>query len=67
MAFREANIVDVESYDELQGVIADGRWARGPWAGVCTSDPKEMVWTSGWKTDKVLQLSLCMLYIKVHL
>ena len=33
MAFQEANIVDVESYEQLQATIADGKWARGPWAG----------------------------------
>jgi prolyl-tRNA synthetase len=32
-AFRDANIVDVSSYEELQAVIANGQWARGPWAG----------------------------------
>ena len=32
-AFRDANIVDVTSYDELKRTIDDGKWARGPWAG----------------------------------
>jgi prolyl-tRNA synthetase len=32
-AFRDANIVDVATYDELKAAIADGKWARGPWAG----------------------------------
>ena len=32
-AFRDANIVDVSSYDDLQAAIAAGRWARGRWAG----------------------------------
>ena len=32
-AFRDANIVDVASYEELKQAIEDGRWARGPWAG----------------------------------
>ncbi|KAG7673513.1 hypothetical protein Ndes2526B_g03037 [Nannochloris sp. 'desiccata'] len=31
--FRDANIVDVTSYDELKAAIADGKWARGAWAG----------------------------------
>ena len=32
-AFRDANIVDVASYDELRRAIEEGKWARGPWAG----------------------------------
>ena len=32
-AFRDANIVDVASYDELRSAIDEGKWARGPWAG----------------------------------
>ncbi|KAK9843430.1 hypothetical protein WJX81_002046 [Elliptochloris bilobata] len=32
-AFRDANIVDVESYAELREAIAAGKWARGWWAG----------------------------------
>lgn len=32
-AFRDANIVDVASYEELKAAIAEGKWARGPWAG----------------------------------
>ena len=32
-AFRDANIVDVTSYDELKQAIEEGKWARGPWAG----------------------------------
>ena len=32
-AFRDGRIVDVASYDELKAVVADGRWARGRWAG----------------------------------
>ncbi|RMF42851.1 MAG: proline--tRNA ligase [Anaerolineae bacterium] len=31
--FRDANIHDVRSYDELKEVIAAGGWARGWWAG----------------------------------
>uniref|UniRef100_A0A0D6R449 proline--tRNA ligase n=1 Tax=Araucaria cunninghamii TaxID=56994 RepID=A0A0D6R449_ARACU len=31
-AFRDSNIVDVKSYKELQTVILEGKWARGPWA-----------------------------------
>jgi prolyl-tRNA synthetase len=37
-AFRDANIVDVRSYDELKAAIADGKWARGGWEG---SDEQE--------------------------
>lgn len=32
-AFRDANIVDVATYEELKAVVAEGKWARGPWAG----------------------------------
>jgi prolyl-tRNA synthetase len=32
-AFRDANIHDVKSYDELKQVIEAGGWARGWWAG----------------------------------
>ena len=32
-AFRDTNIVDVASYDELRSAIEEGKWARGPWAG----------------------------------
>ncbi len=31
--FRDDNIVDVNSYDELKTAIADGKWARGGWEG----------------------------------
>lgn len=31
--FREANIHDVKSYDEMRQVIEQGGWARGWWAG----------------------------------
>lgn len=31
--FRDSNIVDVTSYEEMRRVIADGKWARGPWDG----------------------------------
>jgi len=37
--FRDENIVDVQSYDELKEVVASGRWARGWW---CGSDEDEM-------------------------
>ncbi|KAK9801960.1 hypothetical protein WJX73_001837 [Symbiochloris irregularis] len=33
IAFRDANIVDVSSFDDLKQAVAEGRWARGPWAG----------------------------------
>ncbi|KAL3529220.1 hypothetical protein ACH5RR_008542 [Cinchona calisaya] len=29
-SFRDSNIVDVSSYDELKEAIAQGKWARGP-------------------------------------
>jgi len=32
-AFRDANIVDVTSYEELKQAIEEGKWARGAWAG----------------------------------
>jgi len=31
--FRDANIFDIKSMDELRGVIEQGGFARGPWAG----------------------------------
>jgi prolyl-tRNA synthetase len=31
--FRESNIHEVKNYDELRGVIDQGDWARGWWAG----------------------------------
>lgn len=33
IAFRDSNIHDVTSYDELKQVIQNGGWARGWWAG----------------------------------
>ena len=36
-AFRDANIVDVTSYEELKQAIEEGKWARGPWAGDSSS------------------------------
>jgi prolyl-tRNA synthetase len=32
-AFRDSNIVDVSSYEELKEAVKEGKWARGPWAG----------------------------------
>lgn len=32
LAFRDANIVDVKTYDELRQAVEAGKWARGPWA-----------------------------------
>lgn len=32
-AFRDANIMDVSSYEELRAAVAAGKWVRGPWAG----------------------------------
>uniref|UniRef100_A0A6N2N6V6 proline--tRNA ligase n=1 Tax=Salix viminalis TaxID=40686 RepID=A0A6N2N6V6_SALVM len=31
-SFRDSNIVDVSSYDELKAAITIGKWARGPWS-----------------------------------
>jgi prolyl-tRNA synthetase len=31
--FREANIHDVKTYDELKQVVDSGGWARGWWGG----------------------------------
>eukprot|EP00899_Mesostigma_viride_P000109 jgi/Mesvir1/10099/Mv06972-RA.1 len=39
IAFRDSNIVDVTTYDELKAVIADGKWARCGWAA---SDADEL-------------------------
>ena len=41
LAFRNTNTKDVSSYDELSQAIAEGFWARGPWAGQST-------WLSYW-------------------
>lgn len=35
-AFRDANIVDVQTYDDLKAAIEAGKWARGRWAGLQT-------------------------------
>ncbi|KAI4324944.1 hypothetical protein MLD38_030385 [Melastoma candidum] len=37
--FRDSNIVDVSSYDELKSAISEGKWARGSW---CASDQDEL-------------------------
>ncbi|KAL6526968.1 Proline--tRNA ligase, chloroplastic/mitochondrial [Orobanche gracilis] len=37
-SFRNSNIVDVSSYNELKAAIAQGKWARGPWSA---SDEEE--------------------------
>ncbi|KNA15293.1 hypothetical protein SOVF_099520, partial [Spinacia oleracea] len=39
VSFRDSNIVDVTSYNELKAAISDGKWARGPWSG---SDKDEL-------------------------
>lgn len=39
ISFRDSNIVDVSSYDELKEAISNGKWARGPW---CGSDQEEL-------------------------
>lgn len=38
-SFRDSNIVDVNSYNELKAAIGDGKWARGPWSA---SDKDEL-------------------------
>lgn len=37
--FRDSNIVDVSSYEELKEAISMGKWARGPWSA---SDADEL-------------------------
>ncbi|XP_010060558.2 proline--tRNA ligase, chloroplastic/mitochondrial [Eucalyptus grandis] len=37
--FRDRNILDVSSYDELKEAISQGKWARGPWSA---SDQDEL-------------------------
>ncbi|CAN1746146.1 Proline--tRNA ligase, chloroplastic/mitochondrial [Linum perenne] len=32
ISFRDSNIVDVSSYEELKEAISVGKWARGPWS-----------------------------------
>ncbi|KAL1822774.1 hypothetical protein ACET3Z_009552 [Daucus carota] len=39
VSFRDSNIVDVTSYDELKEAISQGKWARGPWSA---SDEDEL-------------------------
>lgn len=38
--FRDANIVEVSSYDELKDAIAANKWARGWWAGTDDDERK---------------------------
>ncbi|KAG6574195.1 Proline--tRNA ligase, chloroplastic/mitochondrial, partial [Cucurbita argyrosperma subsp. sororia] len=37
--FRDSNVVDVSSYNELKEAISQGKWARGPWSA---SDKDEL-------------------------
>ncbi|CAK8568224.1 unnamed protein product [Lathyrus sativus] len=39
IAFRDSNIVDVSTYDDLKAAISQGKWARGPWSA---SDEDEL-------------------------
>ncbi|XP_020579821.1 proline--tRNA ligase, chloroplastic/mitochondrial isoform X2 [Phalaenopsis equestris] len=40
--FRDRNIVDVRSYEELKEAISQGKWARGPWsASLCLVDDSQ--------------------------
>ncbi|KAL2613052.1 hypothetical protein R1flu_024744 [Riccia fluitans] len=32
-AFRDSNIADVKSYEDLKSAISEGKWARGYWSG----------------------------------
>ncbi|CAL5332114.1 unnamed protein product [Camellia sinensis] len=32
ISFRDSNIVDVNSYNQLKDAISQGKWARGPWS-----------------------------------
>jgi hypothetical protein len=38
--FRDANIVDVTSYEELKAAILDNKWARGGWAASDADEEK---------------------------
>lgn len=38
--FRDSNIVDVTSYDELKAAVEAGKWARGPWAASDADEAK---------------------------
>ncbi|XP_074578195.1 proline--tRNA ligase, chloroplastic/mitochondrial-like [Curcuma longa] len=38
--FRDSNIVDVNSYEELKEAIAQGKWARGPWSASDSEEQK---------------------------
>lgn len=40
ISFRDRNIEDVESYEELKATISAGKWARGPWAGSDSDETK---------------------------
>ncbi|RDX66604.1 Proline--tRNA ligase, chloroplastic/mitochondrial [Mucuna pruriens] len=39
IAFRDSNIIDVSTYDDLKDAISQGKWARGPWSA---SDEDEL-------------------------
>lgn len=45
-AFRDANIVDVTSFDELKDAISAGKWARGPWAGAAFHPASSEIYSS---------------------
>ncbi|KAI0501290.1 hypothetical protein KFK09_016234 [Dendrobium nobile] len=38
--FRDRNIVDVSSYEELKEAISEGKWARGPWSASDVEEQK---------------------------
>lgn len=52
--FRDANIFDVKSYDELKGVVEQGGFARGWWAG--TDDEEVQVKTEIGATHRCYPL-----------
>ncbi len=52
--FRDANIFDVRSYDELRGVIEQGGFARGWWAG--DDDEEQQVKTETGATHRCYPL-----------
>lgn len=39
-AFRDSNIVDVSSYEELKEAVIQGKWARGPWGATDEDEAK---------------------------
>jgi hypothetical protein len=46
--FRDANIVDVATFAELEEAISEGKWARGPWAGELCHHAAAVLSQKGW-------------------